>query len=334
MEDNALISIIVPVYKVEQYLPKCIDSLLVQTYDHFEVLLIDDGSPDNCPEICDRYAAQDARVRVFHKQNGGQSSARNLGLDHSRGEYIAFVDSDDYVSPFYLERLYQRITADKTDFAVCGYQEVEQSVHDHPKTITRDDGVVGQENAWYWETEGFYMLAVALWNKLFKAELWKELRLVDGKYAEDSFAFTYYMKHAKTVSIISEPLYFYVQRGDSNVHDYSVKNLDSVEARLERAAYHLASGRDELARTLIMQISHQMYYACERLDMTELAAKIRYEKLAEEYKALYHRAGCRFELSKTGIKSAAFAKADRVAGVVWKAYRSVRRSLEIKNTVR
>ena len=325
MDDNTLISIIVPVYKVEQYLPKCMDSLLAQTYDHFEVLLIDDGSPDKCPEICDRYAAQDARVKVFHKQNGGQSTARNLGLDNAKGEYIAFVDSDDYVSPFYLERLYRRLTEDHTDLAVCGYQEIKQNDLDHPKTMAQKDGVVGQETVWRWESEGFYLLATSLVNKLFKAEAWKELRLKEGKYAEDSLAFTEYMKHVRTVSVISEPLYFYVQRGDSSVHNYGVKNLDSVEARLKRAAYHLDSGRVGLARGVILPTSKLLSYAYEKLDMSDPAVRARYQELADEYKALYRRAGCRIKLSKHGIMSAVFVKSDRAASALWKVLRNVKR---------
>lgn len=326
MDDNALISIIVPVYNVEQYLSKCIDSLLVQTYKHFEVLLIDDGSPDNCPEICDCYAAQDARIKVFHKKNGGQSSARNLGLDHAKGEYIAFVDSDDYVSPFYLERLYQRITEDHADLSICGYQEIEQSALNHSKTIMRNDGVVEQENVWRWEIEGFYMLAVALWNKLFKAELWKELRFKEGKYAEDSFSFTQYMKQVKTASVIPEALYFYVQRGDSNVHDYSVKNLDSVEARLERADYYLSIQRDNLARNIIMQTSSALLYARVKLDLNNEIAKQRYTELYEYYRDLYRQAKCKILLNKRSIVSGVYVLSDRLIYLCYIIHKKVRKA--------
>ena len=102
-KEQPLISVIVPVYKVEKYLPACLDSLLAQTYQNFELLLVDDGSPDKCWEILQQYAAQDARVCIFRKENGGVSSARNFGLEQARGEYICFVDSDDLVLPQYLE---------------------------------------------------------------------------------------------------------------------------------------------------------------------------------------------------------------------------------------
>lgn len=108
------ISVIVPVYKVEEYLPQCIDSILAQTFTDFELLLVDDGSPDCCGEICEEYAGKDMRIRVFHQANAGLSCARNTGLMNARGRYVTFIDSDDYVKPCYLERLYGALPADKT----------------------------------------------------------------------------------------------------------------------------------------------------------------------------------------------------------------------------
>ena len=105
--DFPLISIIVPIYKVEKYLPACINSILAQTYENFELILVDDGSPDNCGKICDQYATIDNRVKVIHKPNGGVSSARNKGLEFSRGEFIAFIDADDYIDTTYIEHLIQ-----------------------------------------------------------------------------------------------------------------------------------------------------------------------------------------------------------------------------------
>ena len=108
------ISVIVPVYKVEKYLPQCIDSILAQTFTDFELLLVDDGSPDRCGEICEEYAGKDTRIRVFHQANAGLSCARNTGLMNACGRYVTFIDSDDYVKPCYLESLYGALPADKT----------------------------------------------------------------------------------------------------------------------------------------------------------------------------------------------------------------------------
>ncbi len=106
MSDNPLISVVIPVYKVEKYLRECVDSVINQTYKNLDIILVDDGSPDKCPAICDEYAEKDTRVRVIHRKNGGLSAARNSGIDIARGEYITFIDSDDYVSRVYVEQLY------------------------------------------------------------------------------------------------------------------------------------------------------------------------------------------------------------------------------------
>ena len=114
-----LISVIVPVYQVEQYLDRCVSSILEQTYDHLEVILIDDGSPDSCPRLCDEWAEKDPRVRVIHQENGGVSSARNAGLDAATGDYIAFVDSDDAIRPNYFETLYALLTEHQAELSIC-----------------------------------------------------------------------------------------------------------------------------------------------------------------------------------------------------------------------
>ena len=117
--NQGLVSIIVPVYKAEKYIHQCIDSLLAQTYRNIEVILVDDGSPDHCGKICDEYAAKDSRVKVIHQQNGGVSAARNTGIAHSRGEWIAFVDADDSVTCAYIEPLY----ANDSDWVISGYRD-------------------------------------------------------------------------------------------------------------------------------------------------------------------------------------------------------------------
>lgn len=118
------ISIIVPVYKVEPYLRKCVDSILAQTFTDFEVILVDDGSPDNSGKICDEYASKDSRVRVIHKKNGGLSSARNAGIDVARGKYLGFVDSDDYIEKDMYELLYDNIVKEQADLSICGIYDV------------------------------------------------------------------------------------------------------------------------------------------------------------------------------------------------------------------
>ena len=125
--EKPLLSIIVPVYKVENYLQKCIDSILAQTFTDFELILVEDGSPDGCPALCDAAAAKDARIRVLHQKNGGLSAARNAGLDVARGEWIGFVDSDDYIAPEMYETLYKAVQSTGADLALCDYAEVDEA---------------------------------------------------------------------------------------------------------------------------------------------------------------------------------------------------------------
>ena len=121
MEKQPLISVIVPVYNVENYLPRCLDSIINQTYTNLEILLVDDGATDNSGKLCDEYAQKDNRIRVFHKENGGVSSARNMGLDNATGEYIAFVDSDDYIDKCMYEIMLNSSVQNNADIVVCGY---------------------------------------------------------------------------------------------------------------------------------------------------------------------------------------------------------------------
>ena len=122
--NNELVSVIVPVYKVEPYLDRCVASILAQTYPNLEVILVDDGSPDNCPALCDAWAQRDARIRVIHKKNGGQSDARNVGLDAASGAYISFVDSDDYIAENFIETLYDLLHEYHTDISAVHWKLV------------------------------------------------------------------------------------------------------------------------------------------------------------------------------------------------------------------
>ena len=126
-QEQPLLSIIVPVYKVEKYLTACLDSILMQTYTNFELIVIDDGSPDGCPSICDSYAARDKRLRVIHQNNAGLAAARNKGLDEARGDLIGFVDSDDTISPSMYMVLYEAMSGSKADISVCNYQCVDDA---------------------------------------------------------------------------------------------------------------------------------------------------------------------------------------------------------------
>ena len=228
------ISVIVPIYNVESYLRRCVDSLLRQSYEDFELILVDDGSPDNCGAICDEYAAVDSRVRVVHKPNGGLSDARNAGLEIAQGEYIAFVDSDDWVAKDYLERLMTALIETGADICECDVfrtsgeeMRSEQGTPDAYKTAEAleqliHDGVFHQH----------------VWNKLYRREVIADILFPKGKTNEDEFWTYRVFGNAKKVSKISDVLYFYFQRPGSIMGEtYSLKRLDALEAKLQRQVY-------------------------------------------------------------------------------------------------
>ena len=186
MNSTVFISVIVPIYKVEKYLHRCIDSVLAQTFTDFELILVDDGSPDNCGKICDEYAEKDNRIHVIHKENGGLSDARNAGIDwafaNSDSEWITFIDSDDWIHPKYLETLYNAVKETGCEISICGYEE---TTGDSPKVddINLQAVIVS--------TEDFFcehnVNAVVAWGKLYKKELFREIRYPVGKLHEDEF---------------------------------------------------------------------------------------------------------------------------------------------------
>lgn len=225
-----LVSIIVPVYKVKEYLPKCVDSLLEQTYKNIEIILVDDGSPDVCGKICDDYAVKDNRVTVIHKENGGLSDARNIAIPKAYGEYIVFVDSDDWVSQYYVEHLYEAIKKDDVDLAFSWFEnvyegqdrklEVKKELSDYEcldsqsclKRLLYQDGV-----------------ECCAWGKIYKKEIISGLRYPVGKLYEDIPVTYECIKRSSKIAVISNVDYYYVQRNASiQYQSFNPNKLDGV----------------------------------------------------------------------------------------------------------
>ena len=235
--EQPLINVIVPVYKVEPYLDKCISSIVNQTYKNLEIILVDDGSPDSCPAMCDAWAEKDSRIRVIHKTNGGLSDARNAGMTVATGELMAFVDSDDWIAPDMYEYLYQRLTEDNSDIAACGVQMVWEN-KTPSRMLTRDGNcVLNQEEAMRAIIEESW-LKQPVWYKLYKTALVRDILFPKGKCHEDVFWSYQAVGKAKKVSISDYIGYYYLQRGGSIMGaGYSLKRLDAVEAKVQRCAY-------------------------------------------------------------------------------------------------
>lgn len=222
---DELVSVIVPIYNVEQYIKRCVDSILSQTYRNLEIILVNDGSPDRCGEICDAYAEKDSRIRVIHKKNGGLSDARNAALDVCTGEYISFVDSDDYISKDFIETLYHAIKTHHTSLAVCGIMKFDDAgaistdyaPSDTLKCVTGNEMI---ETVW----------RPAACNKLYHRSLFDGIRYPVGKLYEDLFIYHDILAKVDRISLTGKNSYYYFNRQSSIMNKkYDIRNVDLIE---------------------------------------------------------------------------------------------------------
>lgn len=233
---NDLISVVIPVYNVEKYLPQCIESVMNQTYKKLEIILIDDGSPDNCGKICDDYAQKDKRIKIIHKENEGVSAARNNGIDIATGKYICFVDSDDYLVETYVEKLYKAISENNADIAVCCFYR-KKGEQLHKKILYNEDMIITSKKI-------YDMLccvdgSAVLWNKIFDLEMIKKFNIffsTELSLGEDLVFVVSYAKYVKKLAYISDILYVYVDSNSSICKTQTqrsfFKNYDMISSKL------------------------------------------------------------------------------------------------------
>ena len=241
VESMAEVSIIVPVYQVENYIRQCVDSILAQTFTDFELILVDDGSKDQSGQICDEYAEMDKRVKVIHKENGGLSDARNRGMDQMVGNYFMFVDSDDYISPTMVECLYKNIVNQNADIAACNFlYYFERDRKKNFSTNIKSEILSGKEVFYNRKNERNYGFWTIACNKIYKRELFGKVRFRFGKYHEDEFwANDIYQMDIRVVTV-PECLYYYRQRDNSIMGNKNIaRNFDIVEALQERINVYL-----------------------------------------------------------------------------------------------
>lgn len=230
-----LISVIVPVYKVEEYLDQCVKSIVEQTYHNLEIILVDDGSPDECPQKCDEWTKQDKRIRVIHKKNGGLSDARNVGLRMASGTYVSFIDSDDWISPDFYENLYHSIIKNNAQIAASG---IIWAYKDHLQNdkFMYNKQVFSSEEALSTLIQGRGFYAVA-WNKLYRKTLFEEIEFPVGKLHEDEFVTYRLVGKATKLVLCQKVIYYYRQREGSIMQEWSIKHLDALDAFFQRNAY-------------------------------------------------------------------------------------------------
>lgn len=225
---NFKISIIVPVYKVEKYLNKCIDSILNQSYKNIEVILVDDGSPDNCGKICDEYLLKDNRIRVIHKENGGLSSARNAGLDIATGDYIGFVDSDDWIEPKMYETLIENVIKYNAQISVGGVVDLLEEGNKYTSIKSTFDGNIkiqclNKEDA----MKKFFLGSWSAWDKIYKREVHEKIRFPEGEINEDEAIAMQILDNCEKIVYTNEVFYNYIKRSDSiTTSEFSEKKLD------------------------------------------------------------------------------------------------------------
>lgn len=246
-----LISIIIPIYKVEKYLDKCIQSVVAQTYSNLEIILVEDGSPDACPEICDGWVSKDSRIKVIHKKNGGISDTRNVGLEAATGKYIGFVDSDDYIENDMYEKLYLAIKKENASIAMCNLEKIKEDGTIIPLcSPVRNEVFSGKEGlerilkngSWYY---------IALWNKLYNRDVLNGITFPVGKIHEDEFAFHKIYYRADKIVSLEDKLYNYLQRQGSIMNgELRVRHLDAIESMYDRIVFfkekHLMDASEKL----------------------------------------------------------------------------------------
>ena len=271
---NELISVIVPVYAVEQYLDRCVRSIINQSYNNLEIILVDDGSPDNCPAMCDSYIAIDSRVKVVHQKNGGLSAARNSGIDIAAGKYISFVDSDDFLYPDMYKNMIEAVENFSADLCVCGIEAIyEGECRGKLGEVTIENKVYNNEDFFQLINKWYFVTTV---NKLYKRDTFSDLRFPEGKIHEDEFTIHRIVEKCPTIVTITDVGYAYVQRANSIMNaTVSIKHLDLIYALIDRYEFFKKTGRKELAHnTAIYAYGHLTHYL-EQMDIQSGLPEIR-----------------------------------------------------------
>lgn len=307
--EKGLISVIIPIYNVERYLHRCIESVRRQTYQRLEIILVNDGSWDNCPAICDEYAKLDRRIKVLHKKNGGLSDARNQGMKLANGEYFAFVDSDDFIHPQMYELLLKGLREYNGEVSVCGIWEGVNKEEKYEPSVNKFFSWDEVENIRTIENENVFeelyredsVDFIVAWNKLYSHRWLEKLQFPIGKYHEDEFVVPSVLYEADRVVYLPAKMYFYIRREDSiTTSEFSLGRLDLEKALYQRIQFYQ---KNQLKKFIPKGVHHYMGQGFFYMDCMR-------ERFPKERKALfrrmcvcYMRYGCylpKSEFKKTG----------------------------------
>jgi glycosyltransferase involved in cell wall biosynthesis len=313
---NPKISIIVPVYNVEHYLKRCIDSILAQRFEDFELILVDDGSQDNSGKICEGYSKFDNRIKVIHKENGGVSSARNVGIGIAKGEYIGFVDSDDFIHKRMYEMLYSYGVKHEADIVICDYLEVSEkeiydTENDIPKFNEKNYSSIESLNQLYTDN---YVRFVIVCNRLFKKYLFNDLKFIEGKRYEDELIAHRILFKSSKVTYLPIKLYYYLHRKDSFMRSpFNIKKLDVIFAFKDRAEFFKEIKQTELQRKA-------EYSYIDKLFLSYFRAKREIPNSGQELKLLKKE----FCISlRTLVKNPYFFRKEKICWVIFAIHPSL-----------
>ena len=305
MNEKDLVSVVVPVYNVEPYVGRCIESLTAQTYNNIEIILVDDGSRDKSGAICDQYSERDSRVVTIHKENGGLSDARNEGIRHARGKWITFVDSDDYVHPEYVRILNQNIIESGADISICQFAQkrstAEKEMRDESKAQLISDSPVVYSKREGLEKLLYQYISTSAWAKMYKTKLFQESLFPYGKLYEDVVTVFDVFSKAEHIAVSNSRLYYYCVRGDSIIRKgFAERKLDYIEntkyvlnktreafPELEKAAISRALWADV---HVVVQIGRDKRHAKVQNELWEEVKKNRGTVLADKKSRLQNKA--------------------------------------------
>lgn len=287
-----VISVIVPIYNVEPYLKRCVDSIRQQSYRNLEIILVNDGTKDRCGIICDEYEKQDDRIKVIHKENGGLSDARNAGIDIATGDFIVFIDSDDFIHHRMCERLLKKLLEANADVAICNIKytyEGKEAESDVNGEIVEVDGLVLDRMGaqyMYFDKQNSVISTVA-WNKLYKRSAFDQIRYPKGKIHEDEFTTFKILYHSEKIIYLDEQLYFYFQKNDSIMAQFNEKRFHLFEAYRHRMQFYSDHHEYELFKKMLilyMRMSAQyMKWSMDKQSDHQPLIKSNMYKLADIY---------------------------------------------------
>lgn len=283
---KSLISVVIPVYNVEKYLPACLDSVINQTYRNLEIIIVDDGSTDECPSICDKYASIDKRITVIHQNNGGLSDARNTGIDIAKGEYITFIDSDDLVALDMIEYLYKNLIENNTDMSICQNSDIDEDGNalseNTPKNYQLVKGGAEQCMKAFLTNATFKTVA---WAKLYKYSMFSDVRYPKGKYHEDVFTTYKLVTKCNSITIGGEYKYFYRTRSESIMNlSFKPSHMDAIEGKMEFNAYI-----EQYFPSLLRYSHADIVYAANMCSMRMARGGVLYKQYIDELQTLYRK---------------------------------------------